>query len=266
MMSKFNPPIGEPPAVQFFAPDRLTIDGSYQRDTHGLRSRRLIEDIAKDWDWRLCTPLLVAARDGGLYIIDGQHRWQAAKMRGDIPFLPCAVGNYTGSAEEAALFVAANRHRVRVNPLDMWRAAVTSGDEATVKLDRLVTNAGLSIGTTPNHYQLKPGELLCTKALYTGLRLYGEERVAAALIMIGGAFADQVITHSGLLFAAVLGFFARPGEISVDQLEEALAAMSADEWTTHPALGGIIGASARAAKLRDVIIEVASMCGEEEAA
>jgi ParB-like chromosome segregation protein Spo0J len=100
-------------------------------------------------------PLLVASRDGGLYIIDGQHRWEAAKLRGDIQFMPCAVGNYTGSAEEAALFVAANRHRVRVNPMDMWRAAVAAGDEATVALERLVTAAGCRSRSTPQH-QLKP--------------------------------------------------------------------------------------------------------------
>ena len=72
---KIHPPIGEPPAVQFFGVERLQIDRSYQRDTCSRGSQRLIEAIAGRWDWRLCTPLLVASRDGGLYIIDGQHRW-----------------------------------------------------------------------------------------------------------------------------------------------------------------------------------------------
>jgi hypothetical protein len=258
-VTNFKPPIGDPPAVQFFGVERLAVDRSYQRDAQSLRSRRLIQEIAESWDWRLCTPLLIAARDGGLYIIDGQHRWEAAKMRGDIPHLPCAVGNYTGSAEEAALFVAANRHRVRVNPLDMWRAAVTAGDQATITLDHLVSSAGLSIALHPAHQQLKPGELLCTKALYTSLRLYGEEKVGKALVVIGGAFKDQVITHSGLLFAAVLGFFTKPTGLSIGQIEEALDANSADEWTTHPGLAGVVGANPRAARLREVIVELAEM-------
>lgn len=259
---KFKPAIGDPPAVQFFAVDRLTVDRSYQRDANSLRSRRLIQEIAESWDWRLCTPLLVAARDGGLYIIDGQHRWEAARMRGDIPHLPCAVGNYTGSAEEAALFVAANRHRVRVNPLDMWRAAVTAGDAATIALDRMVASAGLSIAQHPAHQQLKPGELLCTKALYTALRLHGEDKVGKALVVIGGAFREQVITHSGLLFAAVLGFFTKPASLSIGQLEEVLEAQSADEWTTHAALAGVNGAHPRAARLRETIVELAAMLDE----
>jgi hypothetical protein len=220
---KFNPPIGEPPAVQFIGVERLQIDGSYQRGTQSHRSQRLIQAIAEKWDWRLCTPLLVASRDGGLYIIDGQHRWEAAKLRGDMQYLPCAVGNYTGSAEEAALFVAANRHRVRVNPTDMWRAAVAAGDEATVAIEQMLVGNGLSVARHPHHHQLQPGELLCTKALYAALRIHGADKLDLALVAIGTAFSDQVITHSGLIFAAVHGLFTTPAEgFDADQLVETL--------------------------------------------
>jgi hypothetical protein len=37
---------------------------------------------------------------------------------------------------------------------------------------------------------LKPGELLCTKALYARC-MHGAEKVAAALVLIGGAFAAR---------------------------------------------------------------------------
>lgn len=264
---KFAPPIGTPPAVQYFEPRQLQVDSSYQRSTRSRSSQRLIEEIAARWDWRLCTPLLVASRDGGLYIIDGQHRWEAAMLRGDIPFLPCAVGNYTGSAEEAALFVAANRHRVRVNPMDMWRAAVAAGDQATCTIDQLLGKAGLSIAASPQHHQLAAGELLCTKALYSALRIHGADKLEAALLAMGAAFADQVIAHSGLLFAAILGFFVSPAEgFDADRLVEALEASSAEEWTTHPALAGITGAPARAAALRRVIGEVMAMLEDDDAA
>jgi hypothetical protein len=261
---KFNPPIGEPPAVQFIGVERLAIDRSYQRGTQSKNSQRLIQSIAEKWDWRLCTPLLVAQRDGGLWIIDGQHRWEAAKLRGDIQYMPCAVGAYTGSAEEAALFVAANRFRVRVNAMDMWRAAVASGDEATITIERLLGDAGLSIAVSANHCSLRPGELLCTGVLYTALRIHGATKVGQALSAMGGAFRDQVITHSGLIFLAVLGFFT--GEPITGDLAGALAASSADEWATHPALNGVLGANPRAAALRKVIREVMAMLEDDEEA
>ena len=87
-MSVFQRAIGEPPAVQFVAIDRLEVDGTYQRSTAGKASAKLIASIANRWDWRLCVPLLVSSRDGKLFIIDGQHRWEGARARGDIAFLP----------------------------------------------------------------------------------------------------------------------------------------------------------------------------------
>lgn len=265
-MTKFHPPIGTPPAVQYFEPKQLQVDRSYQRGTQSRRSQRLIQAIAEKWDWRLCTPLLVASRDGGLYIIDGQHRWEAAQLRGDIPFLPCAVGNYTGSAEEAALFVAANRHRVRVNPVDMWRAALACRDTATVTIDVLLSDNGLSVAAAPNHYQLKPGELLCTNTLYTALRIHGRDTLAEVLASIGTAFGDQVLTHSGLIVAAILGLFVdRPAGFDPALLGDTLAACPADEWAKHPALEGKLGARSRAFALRKVMLEVMALLGDDEA-
>jgi hypothetical protein len=264
---KFAAPIGTPPAVQYFAPDQLQVDPSYQRNTNSRASQALIEAIAQRWDWRLCMPLLVSARAGQHYVIDGQHRWEAAKLRGDIPFLPCAVGQYDGAAAEAALFVAANRHRVVVNRCDMWRAAIAAGDEDTIAVQRLVDGAGLGIAASPQHQSLKPGELLCTKGLIAAFRHHGEAKLKSALGQIGGAFRDQVITYSGIILATVLGFYASPPEpFDAELLQEGLKASSADEWSTHPALVGLNGNPLRSAALRKVILEVMAMIDDEEEA
>jgi hypothetical protein len=154
-------------------------------------SQRLIQAIAAKWDWRLCTPLLVASRDGGLYIIDGQHRWEAAKLRGDIPFLPCAVGNYTGSAEEAALFVAANRHRVRVNPLDMWRAAIAAGDEATVTIERLVAGAACRSPHAAPGTSCSPASCCAPRRSIPRSDPRRRQARGLALVAIGTAFATR---------------------------------------------------------------------------
>lgn len=262
---RLHPPIGTPPAVQFLAPDQLQVDPSYQRNTNSRSSQALIEAIASKWDWRLCMPLLVSARAAQHYVIDGQHRWEAAKLRGDIPFLPCAVGQYDGAAAEAALFVAANRHRVVVNRCDMWRAAIAAGDADTIAVQRLVEEAGLGIATSPQHQSLKPGELLCTKGLTAAFRQYGEARLKGALDQIGAAFGDQVITYSGVILATALSFYVSPPDgFDGDLLREALAASSADEWATHPALAGQNGNPLRAAALRKVILEVMSMLADDD--
>jgi hypothetical protein len=73
-----------------------------------------------------------------------------------------------------------------------------------------------------------------------------------------------VISHSGTLFAAVLGFFVNPpAGFDPAKLAEALSASSADEWTTHPALAGI-GGQERSKKLREIIAEVMAMLEDDD--
>src|SRR3546814_134476 len=86
-----KPITGSPPAPQFAQIDQLLVDDSYQRSIEGGASQRLIVKIAENWDWRLCLPLIVSRRQGALYVIDGQHRYEAAKLRGDIRDLPIVL-------------------------------------------------------------------------------------------------------------------------------------------------------------------------------
>ena len=48
--------------------------------------------------------LQVVARrsDGGLYVVDGQHRMAAAILRRDIGQLPCVISSYASAGDEAA--------------------------------------------------------------------------------------------------------------------------------------------------------------------
>jgi len=231
----FAPPIGEPPAIQFIAPGRLKVDPSYQRSLDGRASQKLVEAIAKKWDWRLCLPLLVAARDRDLYIIDGQHRWEAATRRGDIGFLPCAVGQYDGAAEEAALFVAANRRRVAVNRLDLFRAALAAGDEPTATIDAMLAGAGLTIAEHSSGKSLKPGQVNSTARLFEALHKRGAERLGHVVAILGSAFGGQVISYSSIIIGALVQLDpAALDEAGRAQLLAALCRKTADEWATLP--------------------------------
>jgi ParB-like chromosome segregation protein Spo0J len=78
----------------------------------------------------LCQPLAVSRRpDGALTIVDGQHRASAAKLRGDIPHLPCVITSYANTGDEAAAFVALNQMRRPLSALDLFKAAVAAEDK-----------------------------------------------------------------------------------------------------------------------------------------
>ena len=70
--AKYAPPLGRRPMIEWIPPAELTIDDAYQRTTENQASQALIKRIAANFDWRLCTPLIVSRRaDGRFVVIDG---------------------------------------------------------------------------------------------------------------------------------------------------------------------------------------------------
>jgi len=252
--TEFAPPIGEPPAIQWLAIGRMAVDPSYQRSTDNRRSQQLITSIARKWDWRLCVPLLVAQRENGLFIIDGQHRWEGAKLRADIPFLPASVATYSSPADEAAIFVTANRARKTITNLEDFHAAVAAGDAQSIKIAQLVRAAGLSMAESTSPQAWGIGELGFTAGLRNALQREGEEAVAKALTLMGDAFRDQRLEHGGALFAAIL-LLGRRSDIGTTR--EAMLAMlrsrTAGGWSEH--LVGLRGGKTRADVLRRAMAE-----------
>lgn len=59
-----NPPTGQLPVLQYLTPAQLAVDPAYQRKLDSTTSRKLIREIAQNWDWSLCLPLVVARRAG----------------------------------------------------------------------------------------------------------------------------------------------------------------------------------------------------------
>ena len=114
---------GKRPTISWEPVADLKIDDAYQRAIDSPSSQRLVREIACNWDWDLCSTLIVSDRgDDGLYVIDGQHRLAGARYRQDVPHLPCIVLKSDGREGEARRFVAINTQRKTVTPLDRFRA------------------------------------------------------------------------------------------------------------------------------------------------
>lgn len=197
---KIKPMIGTPPAPQFAPVDALQVDDTYQRSIEGGPSRKLIIKIAENWDWRLCLPLLVSRRGGKLWVIDGQHRHEAAMLRGDIPHLPVVVFDFDDPKAEAELFVAANRSRRAMSSLDDFHAAVVAGDPKAMAVHDAVTAAGLVVGRIQAWQHWKPGEVVFVPTIQKALHSKGPAIVGQALGMIAQAFHGLVLTGVGAVF------------------------------------------------------------------
>lgn len=224
---KVNPPLGSMPVLQYCSPDQLQIDEGYQRSLESNTSQALIRRLAVHWDWGLCQPLFVARRDdGGLYVVDGQHRLAAAKLRGDIWQLPCVVTSFASAADEAASFVALNQQRRPLTALDLFKAALAAGDEEATVVARAITDAGLTLASTTNNRLMKAGAVMNIGGLLRCYRRSGGEAVLrGALAALGQAWPGEVLQYAGTIF---------PG----------LAAVAAEELRLRRAASDFVGALA----------------------
>lgn len=234
---KINPIVGSLPVLQYCAPEQLLIDESYQRSLEVETSVTLIRRIAANWDWGLCQPLFVARRsDGGLYVVDGQHRLAAAVMRADIPQLPCVVTHFDSPEQEAGAFVALNQQRRPLNQLDLFRASLASGDPAATKIKECLEAAGLRLAKTTNNQAMKAGDIGNVGGLLRALSSYGEQVLLVSLQVLARAYPQQILRYAGTIFPGIVAVVA--GELHnrttptdlVDRLGGFVARDPQHEW------------------------------------
>ncbi len=233
---KVNPPLGNLPALQWALVSQLQVDGEYQRSVESGPSQALIRKIAMHWNWDLCQPLVVSRRsDGALFVIDGQHRWEAAKQRGDINQLPCVVVDYASAADEAASFVQLNKERKPLSKLDVFKAAVASGNEEACAIVAAIADAGLSIAPHENYKSWKPGMVSNIGGIENAWRSLGAYPVRRALVLLERSFRGEVLRYAGSIFpgvAAICASDAGDTSVDLDKLPDLLASRTQTEWRT----------------------------------
>jgi hypothetical protein len=120
----------------------LKVDHSYQRDPRNSR----VNNIARDWDWILFGAISISLRpEGEFYIMDGQHRHQAAMKRTEIDLLPCMVWEMDEEVNEARSYLGINSMMSAPTMAERFRVMVKLGDPLAVKLQALGDECGRSI-------------------------------------------------------------------------------------------------------------------------
>lgn len=208
--TSFEPQRGTVPVLEIVPIDELSIDPSYQRSIENRASQKLIREIAQRWHWGLCQPLVVSARDEGasLFVIDGQHRLEAARLRGDIDALPCVLVECDGAEEEAASFVQLNQNRRPLTALELFRAAIASGEEEAIAIAQAITAAGLSIAPHLTSVAWRPGMIGNIGGIERAWRQYGPEITVQALRILASAFDGEVIHYAGTIFPGIVALCA----------------------------------------------------------
>jgi len=140
----FIPVKNEPGEMMRIDKGRLRIDHEYQRRLDTMR----VAGYAANWSWVSCGTLLVAQRsDDATYfwVIDGQHRLEAARMVDSIRELPCIVFKLDVHKDEAIGFLAANTHRKLPSLADQFRALIIAEQPEAQLAGRLAAQLGRRI-------------------------------------------------------------------------------------------------------------------------
>lgn len=196
----YTAPRGSLPVLQYCTPAQLAIDTSYQRELD-RDSRHMIDRIAREWDWGLCQPLVVACREPGVYfVIDGQHRLAAARQRGDIAQLPCVVLYPGDRAAEAATFVKLNAERRPLTAFALWNAALCAGDEHALALQAIMQPMGISFSGAADPAALKPRQFNNVATIRKWHVRHGDANTRAVLGAIVTAYPDVALQIAGSLF------------------------------------------------------------------
>lgn len=149
----------QPGELAYIRKDKLRIDQTYQRQLNNGKRLR----IASNFNWAAFGVLICARRvDGGLWVIDGQHRHAAAMSRSDVADVPVIIFNLEGSiADEAIDFLVVNKDRRALTGVESFKSQIAAGDELAIAVDRMVSGTGhrISTGTDVN-------SIRCVAALY----------------------------------------------------------------------------------------------------
>jgi hypothetical protein len=159
--------------------------------------------IAAEFDPDRFLPPLVSRRDGKLYVIDGQHRFEALRILGwDTRPIQCWVYDGISEAQEADLFLWHN-NRKTVSAFDKFRIGVSAERDAESDIDRIVRASGFKVANSDHGGIRAVGAL---RKVYA----HGPAVLARTLKIIRDSYGDdglggEVIEGVGLVCARYNG-------------------------------------------------------------
>ena len=169
---------------------KMQVSPVAQRDFRQAR----IDELAANFDpEQMGAPTVNIRTDGGVWIIDGQHRIEGYKgWMGDGKWedqsIQCFVYEGLNEEEEADIFLKLN-DTLQVTSFDRFRIAVTAGRPVETEIDRIVRANHLRISR--NRTGIEVGS---TRAVTTLMRIYkrsGPQGLAKTLRIAWNAYGQD---------------------------------------------------------------------------
>lgn len=188
----------------------LMVDPSVQRTVIGPRANKLTVEFDPD----KVGILHVSQRENGeRHLIDGQHRWVAARRAGKGQTkAKCEVFEGLSPEEEAAMFLSLNDAR-QPSAVDRFKVGLVAGDETAVGVDKVLHKFGLRVSSNIDDgtiacvdrlmalYRRDPALLMETLSVTNDA--WNNRRDAVESVVIGG-LSKVLATYNGEMDRGVL--------------------------------------------------------------
>jgi hypothetical protein len=178
----------------------MRVDRAYQRIL-----KPYVRKMTATWDYQKCDVLIVSYRDGRFYIVDGQHRYEAAKAKG-VEFLACQILEGMNQIQEASRFLSQNTLARTLTPYDTWNANLLVGDRIDRIIDRVCKEFDLQIMGVKG--KKGPGIIGSLVEARTIVRKQGEEGLRWVLGVLDAAQWNQKSNgHNSIIMKALRTFY-----------------------------------------------------------
>lgn len=136
------------------------------QQTQRLINRSHVKEIADNFDRNVFAPVTVSCRDGEYYILDGQHRVGAVKLRfGDSYIVECKVIYGLTAEQEADLFVKINTSQKMLNASDVVKGKYYANDPQVVAIKKMCDRNGIEFGFESGSRNKQDGRIIAVKTL-----------------------------------------------------------------------------------------------------
>lgn len=169
-----------PGEVRWIKASDLRVDDAYQNPVNP----RKVNTIALQYDPILFKPLDVSRRSDGTYwVIDGRHRLEAIRSRGETSKkLECRVYEGMSIKDEASLYLKLDRAQTKKPSAYRFRSRLAANDPFAVSVSSVVKAAGYSLNLS--RQAASPQSITCISAIESVLAMGGTDHLYSVLRLI----------------------------------------------------------------------------------
>ncbi|MBJ6722409.1 ParB N-terminal domain-containing protein [Bacillus sp. PR5] len=241
---------GKPPRLDYVPVAQIYTDHNYQRELDERRVQKLVRAFA--WTKFGAISLIESGLEK-FAVVDGQHRLEAARRLG-FERVPSSITNAGQFKTEAEIFLALNRDRKNVTPIERYWAGLAAEDPETVRAKKVLDACGCEV--SPTMGVKKPNYTAAITALMRSISYYGEKATREAIEIIRESWPEDANALRGVIIMGLAAVINNNAGYKRERMQKVLAASNIDTMITGAEAIRKLSKGSASSALSKAIIEI----------